>query len=70
MRYARKLDARWASAIAIPGPRGRGKEILRIIKEVEAAMNIMDKLKQDDDEIGDALVVMERWHRRHWRGRR
>jgi len=70
MRYARNLDTRWAHIMAIPGKRERCKQILRIIKEVESVLIIMKKVKEQESEIEDAIIVMERWYKRHWRAGR
>lgn len=70
IRYVRYLDAEWASILAIPDRRRRGKEILRIIKDTQRVLDYLEDHSENNPGVEASCVVMKAWLRRHWKGSR
>lgn len=70
IRYARSLDAEWASILSMPDPRRRGKEILRLIRDVQSVLKYLENHKKFNTEIEASHQVIQRWLRKHWKGNR
>ncbi len=58
-----KLDARWKSASKIKDPKKRGKEVLRLKKEVAFMMQEFDKMRTKENRslFGRFLKITKSW---------